>query len=645
MYQTAIARFGLLVAAAALAGCQSAGESEVASSSITEDIGLTAFEDQESFDAFVARMQELQQTERVTTVDASEEIVVTGAAAAPPPPAPAAMAAPQAADSGEQITNTQEAGVDEGAIVKDAGDYLVILRRGRVFTVRHGDDTLQPVSSVNAFPPGARNARNTWYDEMLVRGDMVIVVGYSYGDFGTEINRFRLARDGSLTYRDTHYLRSGDYYSSSNYASRMIGDELIFYAPVMINWRDWRATMPAIRRGGTDGAVVDLLEPQDIYVAEPALRGKYPLQVAHTVTRCDVSAPVMDCDAQAVMGSWGRTFYVSPGAVYLWTSDMRWNRDEVADGQLYRMPLDGSRPGAVPVNGAPIDQFSFAEDRDDGVLRVVLRAEGQGDTMWASEFSSGDIGLLTVPLGAFTDGSERLPQQALRELPPVVGYRFQNRFVGDYLLYSAANYGDESDGRFFYAAPVDGRPAQRVDLEHGVTRFDIMGSDAVAIGPASDGALGFSSVSLGRQARVEDVYMLPGASEGEVRSQAFFYRPDPGSPGGLSGTLGLPVTRQRTGSGGEFLGNASAIFFLRREQRDFSPAGQLASRAKGDVDDGCIASCVDWYGNARPIFLRDRIFALMGYELVEGRIENGRIRETRRVNFVPDGGRQVRSGG
>ena len=43
---------------------------------------------------------------------------------------------------------------------------------------------------------------------------------------------------------------------------------------------------------------------------------------------------------------------------------------------------------------------------------------------------------------------------------------------------------------------------------------------------------------------------------------------------------------------------------------------------------------MDWYGNARPIFIGDRVFALLGYELVEGSFTDGRIRE-RRVDFAP----------
>jgi hypothetical protein len=55
------------------------------------------------------------------------------------------------------------------------------------------------------------------------------------------------------------------------------------------------------------------------------------------------------------------------------------------------------------------------------------------------------------------------------------------------------------------------------------------------------------------------------------------------------------------------------------------------------VADGCKASCVDWYGNARPIFLRGRILALLGYELVEGAVDGGEMREVRRASFAPAG--------
>jgi hypothetical protein len=48
-----------------------------------------------------------------------------------------------------------------------------------------------------------------------------------------------------------------------------------------------------------------------------------------------------------------------------------------------------------------------------------------------------------------------------------------------------------------------------------------------------------------------------------------------------------------------------------------------------------VASCVDWYGNSRPLFLRNRVFALLGYEIVEGEMSGRGITETRRISFAP----------
>ena len=48
----------------------------------------------------------------------------------------------------------------------------------------------------------------------------------------------------------------------------------------------------------------------------------------------------------------------------------------------------------------------------------------------------------------------------------------------------------------------------------------------------------------------------------------------------------------------------------------------------------CEVSCIDWYGNSRPIFTDGRIFALTGAELVEGRRAGDRMIETRRIDFL-----------
>src|SRR5688572_32460954 len=64
---------------------------------------------------------------------------IAGAADANSAPAPAKVKA--GTDAEESVTNTQHAGVDEGGIVKVHGNHLVVLRRGRLFTVKIGDNS------------------------------------------------------------------------------------------------------------------------------------------------------------------------------------------------------------------------------------------------------------------------------------------------------------------------------------------------------------------------------------------------------------------------------------------------------------------------------------------------------------------------
>lgn len=618
---------GVLIAAVGLSAPSDAKAGSAAAESGT---GLTGFADKGALAVFTRKMARLERrqeafAEALMSAPAVMSADVAADVAEPPPPGT------------ESITNTQEAGVDEGGIVKQAGDYLVVLRRGRLFTIRIGGDALAPAGMIDVFPPGKKEPGDTWYDEMLIHDRQVIVIGYSYGSDGTEINRFDIAADGKLAYRDTHYLRSGDYYSSSNYASRLIGDELVFYTPVYADWSNLDKTLPAIRKRSAYAKPVPLVKPQDFLVAEPYRSGRYPLDTLHTVTRCKLAA-TLDCSASAIAGTWSHAFYVSPEAVYVWTGVAEEPSSEEArgvPGQLYRIPLAGGTPGAVQVSGSPVDQFSFAEDARAGVLRVLLRGEGGGEGMWEGEVSGGSVALASVPLARFGNGAGTLARADYRNLPEPEGWRFQNRFVGNWVLYAAGNYGSEDEAGSVYAVPLGGGAVQKIVLPHGITRFDRMGQDAIAIGPARGDGLGFSALSLGGIAKLEDVHILAAAGEGETRSQAFFFRPDPGSADGTSGVLGLPVTRGGERDGGEFLGSGSAIAFLRREARKLAPLGELAAAPGITREDRCKASCVDWYGNARPIFTGGRIFALMGYELVEGQLSGSAITERRRASFAP----------
>lgn len=540
------------------------------------------------------------------------------------------------ADPDEGITNNQESGVDEGDIVKAWGDYFVILRRGKLYSVRQsdgGEDALVPASSVEAYPPGS--SLGSWYDEMLISDDTIVVVGYSYQVGATELGIFSIAEDGVITHRATHFLRSNDYYSSRNYASRLVDGQLVFYMPHYLGWGD--RDMPAIRSYRGDGELTSwhsVIHAEEI--ARPIQATLYP--TLHTVVRCDLGEG-LSCTATGVLGPYGRTFYVSREAVYLWvSSELGYSGEEdVAEDDprllsvVYRMPLRGGPVTAARASGAPIDQFSFREEAD-GTLDVALLDDGWGDAMWAPEGTTGAMALLRLPPSSFSETAEVAPAAAYAALPPIEGYSAVDRFVGDHLLYGEGSpwgFWDESGSTTLHV--VDVRDPSRVfdvQLGHSIDRVEVMGEDALVVGSAGSDLV-FSSIELGGVPVVASVFVRPDAAQGESRSHGFFYHPEEEG----RGVLGLPVRLQGETWSHLYYGSAEVQFLAVDPDLSLHDAGALRADAEAAVDDGCVVSCVDWYGNARPIFYRDRTFALLGYELVEGRLVDGAMAEVARVSF------------
>lgn len=631
---------------------------------LNQDV-LSKFTSDAEFDAYVKTLKEYVETaqaegglggaEEGGFYEGALEEPTTGETAptesakdieSPPPPAP-----------GESITNVQEAGVDEGGIVKAHGNYLVTLRRGKLFTVNLGD-TLTKVDELNAYPEGL--ASDAWYDEMLISGDTVVVVGFSYAFSATELELFTIDGTGKLTRKETYFLDSNDYYSSRNYASRLVADELIFYMPAyLFDYGYGEVKLPALQKweNGTKGDRVEILKKTD--VIKPVQAGDIwsPSTTLHTVVRCKVeTGGTLSCGAKAVLGPYARTFYVSPNAVYLWVSEPLSFYEDVEQTRqsglsdtayVYRMELsEEARVSAMPVIGQPIDQFSFKEDSTD--LNVLVRDGSWGDGMWNPEWSEGALYLLQVPLIDFallqaagitpaatpefkkkvtSNYSKNLPQ------PSENSYNLQNRFVGEHLVYGGSPYwwGDTvTDQTLYVTAYKQDASTKTVPLTHSIDRIDLLGSDtAVVIGKDNED-LKFSSVKLTEATgpKVSDTYRIEKANQGEFRSHGFFFKPAADG----SGVLGLPIRRQND-TYSSYLDESSEVLYLAvNTAKEFASLGSLKS-SPSQPDDQCTVSCIDWYGNSRPIFYGGRVFALLGYELVEGKIANGVLQEVQRINF------------
>jgi hypothetical protein len=246
----------------------------------------------------------------------------------------------------------------------------------------------------------------------------------------------------------------------------------------------------------------------------------------------------------------------------------------------------------------------------------------------------GDIALMRIPITSFSDGSDSVPAANYRRLPQPEGYGFQNRFVGNYLIYGTGTgwgYPQQNKDKWnLFVVDWKRGDSHQLPLVHSVDRIEQMGSDAVIVG--TDGKdLHFSSLRLGQWPEIVSRYTRKEASQGEQRSHGFFYKPD----GDETGVLGLPISVPGRAGYKHLFENSAAILFLRNDSLQFREVGELGSQPDKAIDDQCRASCVDWYGNARPLFLRGRVFALLGYEIVEGRLDDGRMRELRRVNYAP----------
>ena len=169
----------------------------------------------------------------------------------------------------------------------------------------------------------------------------------------------------------------------------------------------------------------------------------------------------------------------------------------------------------------------------------------------------------------------------------------------------------------------------------------------VVIGTAGKD-LHFSSVRLAQDTSIPNRFTRPDAAQGETRTHGFFYKAESDE----TGIVGLPVVGGGRPGHKQLRQGSAAVTFLRNDSLMLTELGDLAASAGGNggTDDGCRASCVDWYGNARPIFLGDRVLALMGYDLVEGRIQtvgwrfaqspdtpfHEQIVERRRISFAPN---------
>jgi hypothetical protein len=557
------------------------------------------------------------------------------------------------------ITNVQNAGVDEGDIVKLYDRFLIVLQDGRLFSVDTGQANGQ-IALVDRVDVYRSEDANTWYDEILISGNRVVVTGYNYGENATEFSVFSISRAGRFTREAVYFLSSDDYYDNENYATRLVNGNLVIYTPLaLMQVENNTLPTPLVRRWlreGEERAVASagrpLFDARDIYRPIQPTREPY----VHTISVCPLgsarSGDELDCRSTAIVATRYREFYVSNDDVYLWTSP---GYDDVgvpecagrdafesgAHSALFQIPLSGGPPRAQFMRGVPYDQLSM--DAATGKFRAL--------SVWANAncpYEDADGARLPLPLRyvhtslADFSATPRPIAESNYTLLPSVGAALENRFTDNYLIYGgrdqwssyAPSPNDDTIRTSRIVAVPLATPAAPtlLDAPHNILRIERVGDNAIATGYRDWRGLSVSSIQLGAAPRIAATVVLAERYETEGRSHAFnsiVYADG-------AGLMGVPTMMRRAESGRWWWRSRSSdVSFLSIDAAGaLTSVGPLRSTAAQDPSYACEVSCIDWYGNSRALFIGDRVFALSGTELVEGAVTGAGIADRARLNLT-----------
>jgi hypothetical protein len=582
------------------------------------------------------------------------------------------------------ITNNQEIGVDEGDIVKRVGDYVLLLRRGRLFSFEIGKRVGFPLRLVDRIdlpaqlPEDAKEV-DAWYDEILIAGSTVVVIGYNYGLDATEIALFELSAAGQFSRIETIFLTSFDYFSGSNYASRLVDGDLVLYAPIPVSNRILQAPENALlpkdsfviwpmrllfSPDGEIAGVAPVVVDSRVYAGVQST-DRWP--VIHAMLRCSLGNFDLRCVATGILGPEEATHYISATAFYLWLESNSWAldveriapdeyRDALDRGDfaelresdrsvIYRIPL-GDKPedhvvGAVEVRGYPYDQFAF---RERAKALDIFAIEDLPDGSEGATLNAGGLGrLIEIPLDDFEP--ELLPWSdvAWQELPVGDRWCLLHRFVREYLVYTDCDLRQDEPTTpvWLRVKGIDpAAPLFEMELEYTPTRVESLGDVAVIAGSNESAGGGtnrsefwLSVLELGSTPTIVDQITVSDRFSNPGRSHAFNF-----APYGEGRIMALPLdlAEERWDYDEDRAQSPTEIQFfgLQPDLSIFSIGRVVQSVEALSLDDECRASCEDWYGSARPFFVGSRIFGLIDYELIEAEASGGEFVEIDRTSAL-----------
>lgn len=543
------------------------------------------------------------------------------------------------------ITNNQEAGVDEGGIVKKMGPLLLVLRQGVLHVIDTGAPGRERFDLLHSHPLVADDSRDDlYYDEILTFSGGAILLGYNYIDNAAELFVFSLSASGALEPRGRWQLAVDDYYSGNDSSARIRGGELVlslsFPAESLLkdNWPY------AARVGGNSEPIeasrVDLLAPDDLQVLDGL--DEYP-QV-YAFLRCDLDGLLQQrlaCERSATVANAYANTYIASDGIYLadssWTAQAwrspgfnpwmaRWGSPDpnLYNSRVLRLPQNRAEAAMiVATTGLPNGRFGFKETADGLFLISSERI---------SEDAQRNL-LQYIPFNRFRSSTVNLAPAEIRASieGDIAFLRFDHGSA--WLALEEAFDEDSEDDEYqpgtrqLRRVPLDGGAIQTVPLPAPVERIELLSEHVLLLGSVySDGEPQDMKTVLVRRdngATGPLGHWRGMAVDLSSRSHSF----NSASLDDGTELAGLPVfSPGATNDANRFREDRlEDLLVFHREGDALGLAGRVDMQ---HVASDCELDCYAWYGSARFFAFGDRLFTLSGELLKELRFDRGQLRET-----------------
>lgn len=527
---------------------------------------------------------------------------------------------PRALQSAEEVDNA-------GRLWQRRGSQLLLLQRNRLFSLDLGDAAnprLELLASVSAHPPGGPETLR--YEELLVRGEQVILVGYDFEAQALTLTLFRCDAAGQWSHRASYQLRAFAYRPPRVALSRLLDRFLVLYVPVHLvggeNAGDLIESLPVLGelKEGKVSGWRNLIKRGDI--RRPVMGSLDP--VLHTMLRCDLESEDFKCESRTLLAPATKLAYASRTALYFLSDPAEAGSYSCAEPksypytQLYRFPIDDAEPGVVALEGLPADSFAVHEEANRVYALLRRRAPSASCPAAAQEY---EARLARIPLDSFSLKPNALGEMGYDLLNESAPEALTSRFVEGSLLF-AAQTPDAASPLQSYPYPEGGmlRALPNESVVEALLPFAgralLVGRNDATLQAALwplDAAAASSKVDL-PLAEYDDAPVFAWANraaampEGLALAGLALLRPEDQVP-----EQGSAEVRWLGARGGEL-----ELLATTRAMPTFA-------------QDSCGPHCFPWFANLRVFFDDGRIFATLGYEVVELALQGDDLVELRRL--------------